>query len=216
MIVWNNQILVYNFNLTYVYSILLPDFFSHLGAASGRMSTSGLSRHSKPAAHTPQKKLVDGLKQSPHDSPSCLVSFSKSFKINYKVYYGTQHVIFSPDNLEIWKLGRLTYHTVHCPDWIHSLLVLNMPLRCHLKDIVHHMLSHHSLVRSRDFPQRWHKILLHRKLLLRNWGSCKLNHIRFLYMLGHIRLVLKWKEKQHRFNISLSNKENQFQDLEND
>ena len=96
-----NQILVSNFNLTYVYSILLPDFFSHLGAASGRMSTSGLSRHSKPAAHTPQKKLVDGLKQSPHDSPSCLVSFSKSFKINYKVYYGTQHVIFSPDNLEI-------------------------------------------------------------------------------------------------------------------
>ena len=172
------------------------------------MSTSGCSRHSKPAAHTPQKKLVDGLKQSPHDSPSCLVSFSKLFKINCKVYCETRHFLKICQFGRLMTLSRLTYHTSHCPDWIHNLLVLNMLLRCHLKDIVHHMLSHYNLVRSRDFPQHWHKILLHRKLLLRNWGSCKLNHIRYLYMLGHIRLVLKWKEKQHQFNISLSNKEN--------
>ena len=79
--------LVSNFTSTYLYNILIPDIFAHLGGASGRMSASGLSRHSKPGAHTPQKKLVDGLKQSPHDSPSCLVSFSKSFKINCNVHY---------------------------------------------------------------------------------------------------------------------------------
>ena len=79
-----------NFTSTYLYNILIPDIFTHLGGASGRMSASGLSRHSKPGAHTPQKKLVDGLKQSPHDSPSCLVSFSKSFKINCNVHYGIQ------------------------------------------------------------------------------------------------------------------------------
>ena len=183
------------------------------------MSASGLSRHSKPAAHTPQKKLVDGLKQSPHDSPSCLVSFSKSFKINYKVYYGTQHVlsiIFSPDNLEIWKIGRLTYRTLHCPDWIHNFLVLNMPLRCHLKDNFHHMFSHHNLARSTDFPRRWHKIPLHRKLLLRNRGSCKLTRIRFLYMLVHIRLVLKWKEEKYLVNVTPFNQEILSHDLEND
>ena len=82
--------LVSNFTSTYLYNILIPDIFTHLGGASGRMSASGLSRHSKPGAHTPQKKLVDGLKQSPHDSPSCLVSFSKSFKINCNVHYGIQ------------------------------------------------------------------------------------------------------------------------------
>ena len=81
------QLLVSNFTSTYLYNILIPDIFTHLGGASGRMSASGLSRHSKPGAHTPQKKLVDGLKQSPHDSPSCLVSFSKSFKINCNVHY---------------------------------------------------------------------------------------------------------------------------------
>ena len=79
-----------NFTSTYLYNILIPDIFAHLGGASGRMSASGLSRHSKPGAHTPQKKLVDGLKQSPHDSPSCLVSLSKSFKINCNVHYGIQ------------------------------------------------------------------------------------------------------------------------------
>ena len=73
--------------------ILIPDIFAHLGGASGRMSASGLSRHSKPGAHTPQKKLVDGLKQSPHDSPSCLVSFSKSFKINCNVHYRIRRFI---------------------------------------------------------------------------------------------------------------------------
>ena len=78
---------IFNFTSTYLYNILIPDIFTHLGGASGRMSASGLSRHSKPGAHTPQKKLVDGLKQSPHDSPSCLVSFSKSFKINCNVHY---------------------------------------------------------------------------------------------------------------------------------
>ena len=80
--------IVSNFTSTYLYNILIPDIFAHLGGASGRMFASGLSRHSKPGAHTPQKKLVDGLKQSPHDSPSCLVSFFRLFKINEKVYYG--------------------------------------------------------------------------------------------------------------------------------
>ena len=69
------------------------------------MSTSGCSRHSKPAAHTPQKKLVDGLKQSPHDSPSCLVSFSKLFKINCKVYCEKRHFLNS--NLPVWQIDDI-------------------------------------------------------------------------------------------------------------
>ena len=53
---------------------ILPDGFLHLEGKSGSRALSGSSKHSKPSTHFPQSKLVSGLKQLPHASPSFCVA----------------------------------------------------------------------------------------------------------------------------------------------
>ena len=55
----------------------IPVSLKHLFGASPKGGlVVGTSEHCNPAAQDPQKKLLSGLKQLPHSSPSCLTETS--------------------------------------------------------------------------------------------------------------------------------------------
>ena len=63
-------------NILKALSNLLPFGTLHNDGRSGNKAASSSGTHSRPGTHFPQVKLEDGLKQSPHVSPSSRVPTS--------------------------------------------------------------------------------------------------------------------------------------------
>ena len=108
-----------------------PDGFLHLEGKSGSRALSGSSTHSKPSTHFPQSKLVSGLKQLPHASPSfCVASLLVQYKlllINAWFFLFMWHFLYSV-NIEF---KDLYYYRSFCRFLVHPRLNLDPDIAIH-------------------------------------------------------------------------------------